>query len=213
MAFFDDLGKKISQGSQTAMQKTKDMVEIAGLNGQIADAEKSLNNYYYQIGKLYVWKYRDNYDAEFAKLMDEVKQTEEKIRRCNYRVQDLRGIVRCTKCRAEVPNTASFCNACGAPIAKAAPVPVPVPVQNQPVETTLIMCSSCGSALDKNTRFCTTCGAPVGNAMPQVTPEQMPAQQVAEPTPEQPAVRQCTNCGAPVPSDLQFCTMCGVQQI
>ena len=208
MAFFDDLGKKISQGSQSAVQKTKDMVEIAGLNGQIADAEKSLNNYYYQIGKLYVSKYRDHYDAEFAKLMNEVKQTEEKIRRCNYRVQDLKGIVRCAKCRAEVPNTASFCNACGAPIAK----PAPAPVQNLSVETALVMCSSCGTAIDKNNRFCTSCGTPMGNAVPQITPEQMAPQPVTEPVAQQSAVRRCVNCGAPVPEDLEFCTMCGVQQ-
>lgn len=209
MAFFDDLGKKISQGSQSAVQKTKDMVEIAKLNSLISNEEKQWNNYCFQIGKLYVKIHRDQYEEAFASLMDALKKTEDKIVNYRKQVADLKGIIRCSKCGAEVPNTASFCNACGAPVAK----PAPTPVQNPPVDTTLIMCSSCGSALDKNTRFCTTCGAPVGNAMPQVTPEQMPAQQVAEPTPEQPAVRQCTNCGAPVPSDLQFCTMCGVQQI
>ena len=40
MAFFDDLGKKISQAGQNAVQKTKEMTDIARINGMISDEEK-----------------------------------------------------------------------------------------------------------------------------------------------------------------------------
>lgn len=203
MAFFDDLGKKISQASQSAVQKTKDMAEVAKLNGQISDEEKKLNNYYYQIGKLYVKLHRDNYDVEFAKLMGALKQAEDQIRSCQKQVQDLKGIIRCAKCGTEVPNTAAFCNACGAAIVKK----VSAPDQSQRAETTVIMCSGCGAVVDKNMRFCTSCGGPVGAAVPNVAvPTATP-----EPTPVQTAANQCPNCGAAVSEDLAFCVLCGVQ--
>lgn len=52
MAFFDDLGKKLSQAGQTAVQKTKEITDIARINGLISDEEKKVNNNYYQIGKI-----------------------------------------------------------------------------------------------------------------------------------------------------------------
>ena len=40
MAFFDDLGKKISSTSQNVMSKAKELVDISGLKSQISEEEK-----------------------------------------------------------------------------------------------------------------------------------------------------------------------------
>ena len=37
MAFFDEIGKKLSQTGQMAVQKTKEMADIAKLNSNISD--------------------------------------------------------------------------------------------------------------------------------------------------------------------------------
>ena len=42
MAFFDDLGKKISSTSQNVMSKAKELVDISGLKSQISEEEKVL---------------------------------------------------------------------------------------------------------------------------------------------------------------------------
>ena len=42
MSFFDDLGKKLSQAGQTAVQKTKEMADVAKLNSAISDEESGL---------------------------------------------------------------------------------------------------------------------------------------------------------------------------
>lgn len=46
MAFFDDLGKKITQTGQGVVQKTKDTAETIKLNGMISDEEKNIVNFY-----------------------------------------------------------------------------------------------------------------------------------------------------------------------
>ena len=52
MAFFDDFGKKISNLSQAAVQKTREFAD--GLNGAVYDEERNLNNIYREIGRIYV---------------------------------------------------------------------------------------------------------------------------------------------------------------
>ena len=52
MAFFDDLGKKISSTSQNVKNKAKGFVDITGLKSQISDEEKKINKYYSNLGKL-----------------------------------------------------------------------------------------------------------------------------------------------------------------
>lgn len=40
MAFFDEIGKKISQTGQGVVQKTKDMADVAKLNSLISEEEE-----------------------------------------------------------------------------------------------------------------------------------------------------------------------------
>ena len=183
MAFFDDLGKKLSQAGQTAIQKTKDMTDVARINGAIAEEEKKVNNTYFQIGKLYVAKYTAEHDADFAGMIAAIQDAEAKIRDYKQQVQDIKGVVRCEKCGAEVPRNTAFCSACGAQMTNMAQA--------------LIRCEGCGAMISKDLRFCTTCGNPV-----------MAASVQAEPV-AQPAGKVCPSCQAAMPDDVAFCTKCG----
>lgn len=208
MAFFDDFGKKLSQASQSAVQKTKDITEVAKINGMISDEEKKLNNCYFQIGKLYVQLHRNNCEAEFVKLMEAVCQSEAKIADYRKRVQDIKGIIRCSKCGAELANTAAFCNACGTAVQKQAPAPV----SNE--SAIKVKCSSCGTPIGQGMRFCTACGTPVSNTAPGAAPVAEPTPSAAPVvdtpvTPEKPAGRVCPTCGNQVCEGMFFCTECG----
>ena len=86
MAFFDELGKKISQTSQGVVQKTKDTAEVIKLNGMISDEEKRINNLYTQI--------------------EDLKQ----------QIQHIKGVKVCNNCGAEIPENSMFCIGCGAKI-------------------------------------------------------------------------------------------------
>ena len=121
MSFFDDLGKKLSQAGQTAVQKTKEMADIAKLNSAISDEEKRIDDNYLQIGKLYV------------SLHDAEHEAEGKIKGYRQQIKDIKGIVKCEKCGAEVSKDAAFCSACGAPMPKEEPVVEPQPIEETPV--------------------------------------------------------------------------------
>lgn len=53
MTFFDQLSSKLSQTSQSAVQKTKDMAEVVRLNGQISERERRMEQLYREMGKRY----------------------------------------------------------------------------------------------------------------------------------------------------------------
>ena len=51
MGFFDDLGKKVTDAGQKAMQKTQEMSEIVRVNSLISQNENKINN---EIGRAHV---------------------------------------------------------------------------------------------------------------------------------------------------------------
>lgn len=195
MAFFDNVGKKLSQAGQGALQKTKDMADIARLNSLIADEEKRLNNSYYQIGKLYAQLHRADCEDCFSSYITAVNESLKKIDDLKEELQALRAVARCPKCGAEVPSSSMFCNACGAAMPNAAQS-----ANAQPAES--VKCSNCGTFVNKNMKFCTSCGTPMAQSIPVSEP-------VAEDTVAQ--TPKCPSCGAELEEDSVFCSECGTR--
>lgn len=150
MAFFDDLGKKLSQAGQSAVQKTKDMTGIARINAAITEEEKKVVNGYYQLGKQYLTAHPTDYADEFAEIVAGIREAESKMQDYKRQIQDIKGITRCEKCGAEIANNAAFCNTCGAPM--------PRQEAPEPEETDLPKCPGCGAVVSKNAKFCAVCG-------------------------------------------------------
>lgn len=150
MPFFDDLSKKISKAGQTALQKTKDMADIAKLNSVISDEENNIEKIYTQIGKMYVQAHPNDSDVEYSALIAEIHSKEEKISELRRQMQDIKGVVRCQQCGSEVPMGASFCNSCGAKIN--------TEITNQ---SNMIECEKCKALVSKDLKFCTSCGNPL----------------------------------------------------
>ncbi|MBO4563794.1 MAG: zinc ribbon domain-containing protein [Clostridia bacterium] len=154
MAFFDELGKKISNAGQAAIQKTQDLANIAKLNGSISDEEKRINNSYLEIGKLYTSLHGGDFEADFEPLISAIKDAEGKIANFKKQIQEIKGLVVCPNCGAEVSVNVAFCSACGTPIPKE-----PEPVVEEAVVANT--CANCGAVLEEDARFCTACGKPV----------------------------------------------------
>lgn len=166
MAFFENIGKSITQAGQSAAKKTKDMTETVRINNAISDEEKRLAELQRKIGELYISLHATDYEKDFAGLMGEVQEVNGKIRDYQKQLQDIKGFVPCKNCGAAMPNGALFCSACGA----AAPKP------EQPTKQPAgVFCPNCGTQNDAGACFCQGCGKPVQQLEPVQQPE--PAKQ------------------------------------
>ena len=176
MGFFDDFGKKISDASQGAIAKTKDFADVAKLNSNISDEERRINNAYQQIGKLYFEMHLEDFEDCFKDHFAAINESLGKIKDYRQQITNIKGVVKCPNCGAEVPKESAFCSSCGTPVPKqdvpaaeaevvsapeAAPVETPVeeaPAVEAPVEK---KCPSCGATLEDGALFCTNCGTKV----------------------------------------------------
>ena len=194
MAFWDNFSQKASETTAKAVQKAKEISDIAKLNSMISEEETRINNTYYQIGKLYAAIHSNDCEEEFAGMISVIKEADEKIKSCRQQIQDIKGVVRCAQCGAEVQSDAAFCSSCGAPMPKVQPVDM----------DEFVKCESCGNMVKKGMRFCTACGKPMVQLSAPETAE-IPAAKEEAPD------RVCPNCGAKAEGDVAFCTECGTK--
>lgn len=193
MTFFDKLSKTVTEASQKTIAKTKELADTSRLNSMISDEEKVITNQYFQIGKLYVSIHKDDFEDDFAGMISAIAESETKIKEYKKQIQDIRGIQRCEKCGAEVPNGAAFCSSCGATMPK---------IQAS-LSSDYIKCENCSAEVKKGMRFCTSCGKP----MEVVTA----AFVVPEANDDNTQEAVCSNCGAKIEEGVAFCTECGTK--
>lgn len=194
MAFWDNLSQKTSETTAKAMQKAKEMSDIVKLNSMISEEETKINNTYYQVGKLYVTVHLQDHEEEFAGMIASLVEAEEKIKNYRQQIQDIKGIVLCPKCGAEVQSGVAFCSSCGVPMPKVQPANI----------DDMVRCESCGAMVKKGVRFCTSCGKP----MAQMTISETTSIPIAESEEQD---RVCPNCGAKIETRVDFCTECGTK--
>ncbi len=152
MAFFDDLGKKLTQAGQGAVAKGKEIADVAKLNSQVSDEEKKMNNAYQEIGKKYVELHRSEADPEFAGLITSIDEADARIKELKGQIADIKGVVKCPKCGADVPKGAAFCGSCGGAISGADANAA------NPEPSSTAKCPSCGAQLKPGAAFCGECG-------------------------------------------------------
>lgn len=196
MAFLDNVGKKISQAGQGALQKTKEMADIAKYNSLIADEEKRLNNNYYQIGKIYAQLHANDCEDCFTTYIFAVNESLKKIDSLKAELQVLRAVARCPNCGAEVSTSAMFCNACGTAMPNVANKASTPPADS-------VKCNNCGAFVSKNMKFCTSCGTPMTQNVPvnNVVTESVKIEEIIT----------CPCCGAKLDEDSAFCVECGTK--
>lgn len=203
MGFFDDIGKKVTDAGQKAMQKTQEISEVAHVNSLISQNENKINNVYYQIGKLFVSTYGDDCKPEFAAMVATVVELEQQNITYKKQIQDIKGIQHCEKCGAEVPKGVAFCSSCGAAMPK---------VDMPAVDDNCVKCSNCGTMVKKGMRFCTACGQAMAYPVAAlIDAETETASEVTKEAAIETAERVCAECGAKVSEDSVFCTECGAK--
>lgn len=153
MAFFDQLGQKLTQTSQGAVKKTKDMAEVVRLNSAISEEAKKIEAAYREIGKLYYEHCADQDDPVFQTAVAEARRAETSIREMRDTISRLKGVQACPNCGTELSAGTVFCPNCGAK------QPDPPAPPAEPVQETAAVCPNCGTEMSAGMSFCTSCGA------------------------------------------------------
>lgn len=79
MAFFNDLGKKLTGVAGDAAEKAKDVAEFAKVKTEIASENKKVQQGYTELGKLYYEQVKDVEDGPAVVLCNSIKEAQDTI--------------------------------------------------------------------------------------------------------------------------------------
>lgn len=150
MAFFEELGKKLSDAGQSVAQQTKNFADVTQLNSAINDAEKKIAQFKNELGQLYYEAHKNDASAEGANIIAQINALYGEIQTTKEKINDIKGIVKCEKCGAEVPTGSAFCSSCGNKME--------VPVVTAPSGN---VCPKCGTVVAEGNAFCSNCGTKI----------------------------------------------------
>lgn len=149
MDFFDKLGSKLTQTSQSAVQKTKDMAETLRLSNLIAEKEKRCDQLFLEIGRSWYQQLEGEAPVPFQALAAELRALESELDGLRESVRQLKGARLCPSCGKEQPFGPAFCSFCGGKLPEP---PAPPAAEGSP-------CPACGALMARDKVFCTNCGA------------------------------------------------------
>lgn len=137
-----DFFKKVSDG---VSQKATDVSATMRLNSQIKSKEEELHKTLQSLGETYYNNAKEGTEGDYTALIARVDELKGEIASCKEQLIDLKGMIQCPKCGAELEKGAKFCVQCG--------YELPVPVKK--------VCADCGAELQEGAKFCTKCGTKV----------------------------------------------------
>lgn len=150
MAFFDRVGETLSSFGNDFSSKTKSMMDVSGYTSQLKTCQKTLNDNYLEIGKIYYVRNMDNPDPQVQALFARVKEAQEAIAHLNDAIRQSKGVKICSNCGAEVALDGLFCQACGNKMEN---------FSGDDMEDDLLSkCPSCGADVRGGSAFCEECG-------------------------------------------------------
>ncbi|MCD8160563.1 MAG: zinc ribbon domain-containing protein [Clostridiales bacterium] len=188
MALFDNLKGKFTQVGQDAIQRTREMSEVARLESRISSAKDKINGLYGEIGYRIYMAYSDKPLPEVASLLAQVSGLHAEIDQAQVQINAINSATTCPRCKAKIDRNAAFCSECGLKI-----------IRTAPNKQTQRVCVGCGKPLAADVLFCSECG----------TKQPIPEPADPQPADTQPVARACSNCGASVPADSAFCPSYG----
>ncbi len=191
MSFFDELGKKISDASRNAVEKTKDIAEITRLNSVIKENESQIDTLYTELGEAYYKSHCGDKTGEFADEIKKISALIEDTERNRKSVLELKGLEKCPYCGEEFPADETQCPECGKTVPRTAK-------KINDGDGDRLICSVCGYHMRLGSNFCIMCGTPVkktdgradaSDEQPGITPQ-----------PKQPTTDSAASAAAAIPT-------------
>ncbi len=114
--FMNKLGQRISSAANNAVEKSKEMVEIAKLSKQISDADGDIARLEQEIGSRFYAAYAaksEVHDIQLQELCQQIDQLYCKIEGLQMQLDEIRGIPHCPSCSSPLGDATKFCPNCG----------------------------------------------------------------------------------------------------
>lgn len=153
MAFFEQIGKKITNAGQSVAQQTKNFADIAQINSSISEKEKRISQLFLNIGQAYYTRHKEDQTSEFCEIIEEIKGLYLEIEKNQEKIKEIKGVIKCPNCGADMPFNAVFCNACGVKVKE----DQDVSEKNEMI----CYCPACNSVVDEDDLFCNHCGTKI----------------------------------------------------
>lgn len=159
MSFWDDISKKVAQGTKTLSQKSGELFEIAKVKLDVASEKDKIGRLYEEIGKTVYEDYKRGSLKEKS-VMDKCQLIDEinfKINRLNRKMMQIKGGTLCKRCGEVVNSSQRYCHMCGRELEKLTRVveegeDFKVEVSNGSI------CGKCGALIQHGSEFCPSCG-------------------------------------------------------
>ena len=141
MSFWEELGQRITQGSQGALQKTKAIAGVVTMNADISDSKRKIRDLHEELGKILVEDaFADLTAGRISELLESddldslkreidfkdwkevltkvmyIKSEEEVIAINEEKIREYKEEDRCPACGRKVTKNMAFCPDCGAKI-------------------------------------------------------------------------------------------------
>ena len=145
MAIYDILKDKLTQTSQSAVSRVKDLSETVRLNTEIGDLENQINDLYCKMGYEIYIAYKEKPLEEVKELIDQITNLHIQIDESKQLIQAMQAANTCPNCGNKIKPGMIFCSSCGTKL------PEPEVVE-------AAFCSKCGAPVVGDADFCMTCG-------------------------------------------------------
>ncbi|MFA7216308.1 MAG: zinc ribbon domain-containing protein [Bacillota bacterium] len=159
MSFWDDLSRKVSQGTKTISQKSGELFEIAKVRLDIASEKDKIGKLYEEIGKSVYQDYKRGNMKE-KQVMDKCQLIDEinyRINRLSRKAMQIKGGTVCKKCGEVVDSSQRYCHMCGRELEKFTRVVEEREDFRVEVSNGLV-CSKCGVLVQEGAEYCPACG-------------------------------------------------------
>lgn len=123
MAFFEELGKTLSDTGKEVATKAKALTETIQLKTQISAEKTKLEEAYAVIGKQFYEANREPEEA-YAKAYEAIRASRERIAALEIELTQSEGTRICAECGAKILKDSIYCGKCGAHVKEADQSPV-----------------------------------------------------------------------------------------
>ena len=130
MAFFEELGKTLSDKGKEAAKKAKDLTEALQLKSQLSAEKEKVNQAYITLGRAYYDSHDASAEETYAAEFEVIRTGLMKMAELEDEICELEGSRICVECGAKIEKGAMFCSRCGA---KMPPKPETVEVVSEDV--------------------------------------------------------------------------------